>query len=116
MLISQGDVWWADLADPPGSTAGYRRPVLIVQGDAINRSRLATTICIPLTSNLKWAAAPGNVALPATMTGLDRDSVAQTTLILAIDRVFLTERVGRIPTKSMQRIFDGLDLVLERTR
>ena len=113
--IFQGDIWWADLADPPGSTAGYRRPVLIVQGDAINRSRITTTICIPLTSNLKWADAPGNVLLPATMTGLDRDSVAQVTLILAIAKVSLTENAGRIPPRSLQRVFNGLDLVLERT-
>ena len=114
MLISQGDIWWADLADPPGSTAGYRRPVLIVQGDAINRSRLATTICIPLTSNLKWADAPGNVLLSAKATGLDRDSVAQVTLILAIDKACLTNRVGRIPARTLARVFGGLDLVFER--
>jgi mRNA interferase MazF len=113
-VIAQGDIWWADLADPPGSTAGYRRPVLIVQGDAINRSRIATTICIPLTSNLKWAAAPGNVALPAAMTGLDRDSVAQATLILAIDKVFLIERTGKITVRALENIIKGLDLVLAR--
>ena len=114
MLISQGDIWWADLADPPGSTAGYRRPVLIVQGDAINRSRLATTICIPLTSNLKWADAPGNVLLPATATSLDRDSVAQVTLILAIDKACLTDHVGRISRRTLAGVFSGLDLVFER--
>ena len=85
-----------------------------MQGDAINRSRLATTICIPLTSNLKWADAPGNVLLPAIATGLDRDSVAQVTLILAIDKACLTDHAGRIPTRSLQRIFSGLDLVFER--
>lgn len=112
--VHQGDIWWADLADPPGSTAGYRRPVVIAQGDAINRSRIATTICIPLTSNVKWADAPGNVLLPATMTGLDRDSVAQVTLIVAIDKADLTECVGRIPAQTVKRVFHGLDLVFER--
>ena len=86
---------------------------MIVQGDAINRSRLATTICIPLTSNLKWADAPGNVLLPATATGLDRDSVAQVTLILAIDKACLTDRVGRIPARTLARVLGGLDLVFE---
>lgn len=115
MVVAQGDIWWADLADPPGSTAGYRRPVVIVQGDAINRSRLATTICIPLTSNLKWVDAPGNVLFPASATGLDRDSVAQVTLVLAIDKDVLTERVGRLSARLLQRVFVGLDQVLERS-
>jgi mRNA interferase MazF len=114
VVINQGDIWWADLADPPGATAGYRRPVLIVQGDAINRSRIATTICIPLTSNLKWEAAPGNVLLPAAMSGLDRDSVAQVTLILEIDKAFLTERVGHISARDLDRVLTGLDLALGR--
>lgn len=114
--ISQGDIWWADLADPPGSASGYRRPVLIVQGDAINRSRIVTAICIPLTSNIKWAAAPGNLLLPAAMTGLDRDSVAQVTLILAVDNAFLTERTGRISTRLLEKVLNGLDLVMERER
>ena len=115
-VISQGDIWWADLADPPGSVSGYRRPVLIVQGDAINRSRISTAICIPLTSNLKWAAAPGNSRLPAAMTGLDRDSVAQVALILAVDKAFLTGRAGQISARMLERILSGLDLVLERER
>ena len=114
MVATQGDVWWADLAEPPGSTAGYRRPVVVVQGDAINRSRINTVICIPLTSNLKWADAPGNLRLSAAATGLDRDSVAQVTLIVAIDRDALTERVGKIDARQMRRLLSGLDLVLGR--
>ena len=94
--IVQGDIWWADLSDPPGSTAGFRRPVIVMQCDAINHSRIGTVICVPLTSNLKWADAPGNVIISATVSGLDRDSVAQVTLILAVDKDFLTERAGRI--------------------
>jgi mRNA interferase MazF len=114
MVVNQGDIWWADLADPPGSGAGYRRPVLIIQGDDINRSRIATTICIPLTSNLKWAAAPGNVSLSAAISGLDRDSVAQVALILAVDKAFLTEHVGRVPMRVLEHVFSGLDVVLGR--
>jgi mRNA interferase MazF len=113
-IVLQGDIWWADLADPPGSTAGYRRPVLIIQGDAINRSRIDTVICIPLTSNLKWAMAPGNVKFSATMTGLDRDSVAQVALIVTIDKCYLIECVGRIPSRALERVFNGLDVVLGR--
>ena len=74
MVIQQGEVWWAELPDPVGSGPGFRRPVLIVQGEALNRSRLATVVCVPLTSNLRWATAPGNVLLPAQRTGLPKDS------------------------------------------
>ncbi len=112
--IVQGDIWWADLSDPPGSSAGFRRPVIIVQGDAINQSRIGTVICVPLTSNLKWAEAPGNVTVSAAASGLDRDSVAQVTLILAVDKAFLTERAGRISSRILARIWSGLDLVLGR--
>lgn len=76
MVISQGEVWWADIEAPTGSGPGFHRPVVVVQGDPINRSRLATAVCVPLTSNLKWSAAPGNVLLRRRSTGLPRDSVA----------------------------------------
>jgi mRNA interferase MazF len=112
--ILQGDVWWADLADPPGSTAGYRRPVVVVQGDAINQSRIATVLCVPLTSNLAWAKAPGNVELPAQASGLDRSSVAQVTLVLAVDKDCLTERAGRLTPRLLARVLAGIDLVLGR--
>lgn len=114
-VILQGDIWWADLADPPGSTAGYRRPVVVVQGDAINQSRIATVICVPLTSNLLWANAPGNLELSARETGLERASVAQVTLVLAVDKAYLTERVGRISPRLLSRVLAGLDLVLGRS-
>jgi mRNA interferase MazF len=113
--ILQGDVWWADLADPPGSTAGYRRPVVVVQGDAINQSRIATVICVPLTSNLAWAKAPGNVELAARDTGLDRPSVAQVTLVLAVDKDCLTERAGRLVPRLLAKVLAGIDLVLGRS-
>ena len=113
-MICQGDIWWADLGDPPGSVAGYRRPVLIVQGDAINRSRLATTICVPLTSNVKWAEAPGNLLLPAHATGLDRDSVAQAVQILAVDKQCLIERAGRVSARQVEQVLARIDVVLGR--
>ena len=92
MVISQGDVCWAELPEPTG--AGFRRPV--VQEDALNRSLLATVVCVPLTSNLRWADAPGNVLLTAAMTGLPGDSVANVSQVVALDRALLDERVGRI--------------------
>lgn len=114
-IVFQGEVWWADLADPPGSTAGYRRPIVILQGDAVNRSRIATVICVPLTSAIKWASAPGNLLLPATATGLDRDSVAQISLVLAVDKTCLTDRVGKVSQRQLTQMLSGLDVVLGRT-
>ena len=114
MVIAQGDVCWADLPEPVGSGPGFRRPVLVVQGDALNRSRLATVVCIPLTTNLKWADAPGNVRLPARSSGLSKDSVANVSQIVTLDRALLTERVGRVSKKQLQLVFAGVDLVLGR--
>ena len=114
MVIAQGDVCWADLPDPVGSGPGYRRPVLVVQGDAFNRSRVGTVVCVPLTSNLKWADAPGNVELSARSTGLSKDSVANVSQIVTLDRDVLTERVGRVSKRQLGLVFAGLDLVLGR--
>jgi mRNA interferase MazF len=111
VVIAQGDVCWADLPDPVGSA---RRPVLVVQGDAFNRSQVATVVCVPLNSNLNWAEAPGNVELPARSTGLSRDSVTNVSLVVSIGRHVLTGRVGRVSKKQLELFFAGLDLVLGR--
>jgi mRNA interferase MazF len=113
-VICQGEIWWADLADPLGSAPGYRRPVLVVQSDAFNRSRIGTIVCVPLTSNLKRAEAPGNVLLTARATGLDRDSVANVSLIVALDRNQLAERAGRVPQRKLDLVLTGVDVVLGR--
>ena len=114
VAVAQGDVFWADLPPPGGSTAGFRRPVVVVQGDALNRSRLATVVIVPLTSNLHWADVIGNVRLPARSTGLPKDSVAKVLLVAAIDRACLRERVGHLGRSLLERIFSALDLVLGR--
>jgi len=114
MVISQGDVCWATLEDPIGSGPGFRRPVVIVQGDSFNASRISTTVVVPLTSNQRLSASPGNVALPAARTGLPTDSVANVSQIVAIDRELLSERVGRLPDPLLNRILVGIDLVLGR--
>lgn len=114
MVVSQGDVFWASLADPTGSGPGFRRPVVVVQGDAFNASRLATVVVAPLTSNLRWAAAPGNVHLAAERTGLPKDSVANVSQIVTIDRTALTERVGHLDDADLERIMVGIDVVLGR--
>jgi mRNA interferase MazF len=87
---------------------------VIVQGDAFNASRISTTVVVPLTSNQRLAAAPGNVALPATTTGLPKDSVANVSLIVALDRGLLTDRVGRLSDAHLDRVMAGIDLVLGR--
>lgn len=112
MVISQGEVWWADLPAPTGSGPGFRRPVVVIQSDALNRSRLATVICVPLTSNLKWALAPGNVSLSARATGLPKNSVANVSQIVSIDRDLLTMRVGKLSPSKLDLLFSGIDVVL----
>ncbi len=114
LVISQGDVLWASLPDPVGSGPGFRRPVVVAQGDAFNASGLATVAVIPLTSNLRWAAAPGNVLLAAERTGLPRESVANVSQIVAVDRRVLSERVGHLAETELALILAGIDLVLGR--
>jgi mRNA interferase MazF len=114
MVISQGEIWWADLPSPAGSGPGFRRPVVVVQGDALNQSRIGTAICVPLTSNLKWSDAPGNVLLASKTTGLAKDSVANVSQILTIDRTLLTECAGKISRAKVRLILAGLDVVLGR--
>ena len=114
MVISQGEVWWADLPAPTGSGPGFKRPVIIVQGEAFNRSRIGTVVCVPLTSNLKWAEAPGNVLLRAKATGLGKDSVANVSLVVALDKDLLRKRVGALSRRELGLILSGIDLVLGR--
>ena len=111
-MIAQGEIWWADLGEPVGSAPGYRRPVLVVQCDPINASRIGTAVCVPLTSNLRWGDAPGNVILRAAITGLSKDSVANVSLIVALDKAQLTERVRKIPRRQVDLVIAGIDVIL----
>lgn len=113
-MISQGEVWWADLPEPSGSEPGFRRPVVVVQSDAFNRSRIATVVCVPLTSNLRWANAPGNVLLAAKATGLPKDSVANVSQLITLDRSVLTERIGKLAKAKLDLVLIGIDVVLGR--
>lgn len=115
MVISQGDIWWADLPEPAGSGPGFRRPVVVVQGDAFNRSTLQTVICVAVTSNLRWAEAPGNVLLKTRATNLERDSVANVSQIVTLDRTSLTERVGRLSRPKLDLLLSGIETVLGRS-
>jgi mRNA interferase MazF len=112
MVIAQGEVWWADLAEPIGSAPGYRRPVIILQSDPLNRSQISTVVCVVLSSNLRWSIAPGNVLLTAKQTGLDRDSVAKVSQLVTIDKRQLIDRTGKLPRKQMESIFSGIDLIM----
>lgn len=114
MVISQGDIWWADLPNPTGSGPGFRRPVVVVQADAINRSRIATVVCVPLTSNVKWAKAPGNVMLTPRLTGLAKDSVVNVSQIVTLDKALLTDRTGRLPRAQLALVLSGIDVLIGR--
>jgi mRNA interferase MazF len=114
MVIAQGHVYWANLPDPTGSGPGFRRPVIVVQGDSLNRSRVRTVVCVPLTSNLAWADAPGNVNLPARTTGLPKDSVANTSQIVTLDRDLLADEVGKLSKRQIESILSGIDIILGR--
>jgi mRNA interferase MazF len=111
--IQRGEIWWADLPRPRRSEPGFRRPVLVVQADSFNRSRIQTVIVAVITSNLKLANAPGNVLLPARSAGLPRESVINISQVLTLDRGFLTERAGTLPARFRGSVEAGLRLILE---
>jgi mRNA interferase MazF len=110
--VSRGDVWWAELPDPSGAAPGFRRPVLVIQADPFNRSRIGTVVVIALTTSMRLLDAPGNVLLSAKMGGLSKDSVVNVSQVVTIDRSVLVERAGKASRSVMQRVGDGLRLVL----
>jgi len=112
VVVERGQVWWADLGEPDGSEPGYNRPVLIVQSDAFNRSRLHTVVAVVLSTNVHLLDAPGNVLLPAKTTGLPKDSVANVSQVLTVDREFLMELAGRVRGQFLKDVENGLRLVL----
>lgn len=112
MVVERGQIWWADLGEPDGSEPGFRRPVLVVQSDAFNRSRLRTVLAVVLTSNLRLVEAPGNVLMPAKVAGLPKDSVANVSQIITVDRDFLSEPAGHIRGQLLRDVESGLRLVL----
>lgn len=112
MEVRRGEIWWAELPAPHGSEPGPRRPVLVVQSDAFNRSRIRTVVVATITSNPRLAQAPGNVALSRRRSGLPRDSVVNISQILTLDRAFLGERVGRLDQARLGEVEEGVRLVL----
>jgi len=113
VLVERREVWRTDHEEPGGSGPGFRRPILVVQSEAFNRSRLRTVLAVVLTSNPRLLDAPGNVLLPATRTGLPRDSAVNVTQLVTLDVDFRTERTGRIPPSLMAQVDAGLKLVLD---
>lgn len=110
--MQRGEIWWANLLTPRGSEPGYRRPVVVLQQDDFNRSRIATVIVVILTSNLHLQAAPGNVLLPSRDSGLPKDSVANVSQIVTLDKSVLTGRVASLPIAKLRQIENGVRLVL----
>jgi mRNA interferase MazF len=110
--VRRGEVWWAEPPGPIASHPGYRRPVLILQSDDFNRSRIHTVIAVVLTTNLRLAEAPGNVAVSKEDTALPKDSVANVSQIITLDKTFFTERVSRVSDRIMMSVEDGIRTVL----
>lgn len=110
--MKRGEIWWASLPAPQGSGPGYRRPVLIIQSDAFNRSRIQTVVVAAITTNVRLAAAPGNLLLRKRKTALPRDSVINVSQLLTLDRTFLTEKAGRLTDRELAQVEDGMRLIL----
>lgn len=110
--MRRGEVWWASLPGPTGSGPGFRRPVLVVQSNSFNQSRISTAVVAVITSNVALADAPGNVRLGKSEAGLPRASVVNVSQLLTIDRALLSLRVKALPSQAVARVDEGLRLVL----
>ena len=110
--MQRGEIWWAELGEPRGSEPGYRRPVLVIQSDEFNRSRIGTVVVAAITSNLDLAPAPGNVRLARRESKLSRDSVLNVSQLLTLDRRFLHKRIAMLPAHVIKEVESGLRLVL----
>lgn len=111
-MIRRGEVWWAELGLPRRSAPAHRRPVLVLSSDAYNRSRIATVVCVAITSNLRLVEAPGNVALAAGKGGLPKGSVVNVSQVVTLDRTDLEERLGALDRKTIRSVEAGVRLVL----
>lgn len=112
-MVERGEVWWADLGPKRGSAPAWRRPVLVVSADSFNRSSIKTVTVVAITSNLRLAAAPGNVALAVGSAGLDKESVVNVSQVVTLDKDDLGRRVGSLDGLKMEQVDAGLRLALE---
>ncbi len=110
--MNRGEIWWASLPDASGSSPGYRRPVLVVQADAFNISKINTVVVLVITGNLRLVNAPGNVFITSKQSGLPRDSVINVSQVITVDKAFLTEFASTLSLKAFQQVENGLRLVL----
>ena len=110
--MQRGEIWWADIPDTEGSAPAFRRPVVVIQSDPFNRSRLHTVIVAIITGNLARAAAPGNVAISAKQSGLSKDSVINVSQLFTLDRSSFIELIGPAPARAIEQLDDGLRMVL----
>lgn len=113
MVIKRGQIWWAELPDPTGSEPGYTRPLLIIQSNDFNKSNINTIIAIVITSNIRLAAAPGNILLPTKKSGLAKESVINVSQLITVDKSFLREKISTLPRSIMTKVDDGVRLVLQ---
>ena len=113
MVIHQGDLYWIDFGDPQGSEPGYKHPHVVIQNDVFNQSRINTVVVCALSSNMKWALAPGNVELKVGEGGLPKASVVVVSQLFTVDKPQLEEYIGTLSAKRIRQILDGIDLVIE---
>ncbi|MBW3611260.1 MAG: type II toxin-antitoxin system PemK/MazF family toxin [Actinobacteria bacterium] len=111
-MIERGDLWWADVGEARGAAPAFHRPVVVIQAETYNRSRLATVVVVALTTNLRYSASPGNVVIAAGLAGLDRASVVNVTQVATIDRDDLIEAIGALPPWLLEQVEQGLRRVL----
>lgn len=112
-MVNRGEIWWADLSEPSRSEPGYARPILVVQANSFNHSRISTVIVVALSSNTALADAPGNVALSSSQTGLAKDSVANVSQLLTLDKQSLRDKSGELGSKLLRQVDQGLHLALD---
>ena len=113
MVINRGEIWWAELPAPTASEPGYRRPLVVIQSNEFNKSKINTVIAAVITSNLHLSEAPGNVLIPSKKSRLPKKSVVNVSQLITIDKSFLIERVHNLPDTTMNKIDDGIRLVLK---
>ena len=110
--MKRGEIWWASLPPAIGSGPGYRRPVVIVQANSFNKSKISTILVATITSNISLAHAPGNIRISKTDSGLSKPSVLNISQVITVDRSILTKRVKMLPGRVLARVDEGLKLVL----
>lgn len=113
--MNRGEIWWVTLPEPKGSEPGFRRPVVIIQADPFNHSKIKTVICAVLTSNLKLSEAPGNILLSQKSTGLQKDSVLNISQIITIDKTYLDSKAGELSRKQLLKLENSLKLIFNIT-